>query len=259
MKAKRAKKPTDKCLHCLNVKMIEARNLCRKCWGDTDIRYQYPAKDNRDLDGTLKCSIEGCDKKHKGNTYCCEHNQKFKKYGDPLGEHPNETKRKQRKERLEKLALEGMKECFDCEQALPFDSFTRSMRTKDNKKWDHGNTNLSTYCRDCQQNRQKKYKAERPWWHNYVTWSHKIKANYGITVDDYCRMWLEQNGVCKICKGWYKGKTSGANECSVFCVDHCHDTNVVRGLLCSDCNTCLGSFKDDIEKLKEAIRYLEAA
>ena len=50
-----------------------------------------------------KCSIEGCDKKHKGNTYCSKHNQKFKKYGDPLGEHPNETKRKQRKERLEKL------------------------------------------------------------------------------------------------------------------------------------------------------------
>ena len=65
-----------------------------------------------------KCSIEGCDKKHKGNTYCSKHNQKFKKYGDPLGEHPNETKRKQRIERLEKLALEGMKECFNCEHTV---------------------------------------------------------------------------------------------------------------------------------------------
>ena len=65
-----------------------------------------------------KCSIEGCDKKHKGNTYCSKHNQKFKKYGDPLGEHPNETKRKQRIERLEKLALEGMKECFNCDHLI---------------------------------------------------------------------------------------------------------------------------------------------
>ena len=40
-------------------------------------------------------------------------------------------------------------------------------------------------------------------------------------------------------------------------IDHCHVTGVVRGLLCFSCNTALGHFKDDIDVLKSAIRYLE--
>lgn len=40
-------------------------------------------------------------------------------------------------------------------------------------------------------------------------------------------------------------------------IDHDHNTNKVRGLLCSNCNTALGKFKDDILILEEAIRYLK--
>jgi hypothetical protein len=40
-------------------------------------------------------------------------------------------------------------------------------------------------------------------------------------------------------------------------IDHCHTTGVVRGLICFSCNTALGHFKDDIDVLKSAIRYLE--
>ena len=39
-------------------------------------------------------------------------------------------------------------------------------------------------------------------------------------------------------------------------VDHCHDTGVVRGLLCSHCNTALGKFQDSPELLTAAIRYI---
>jgi hypothetical protein len=40
-------------------------------------------------------------------------------------------------------------------------------------------------------------------------------------------------------------------------VDHDHITGKVRGLLCNDCNLGIGHFKDNIEKLKLAIKYLE--
>jgi hypothetical protein len=41
-------------------------------------------------------------------------------------------------------------------------------------------------------------------------------------------------------------------------VDHCHTTGKVRGLLCSTCNTALGSFQDNPAYLKAAIHYLES-
>jgi len=42
-------------------------------------------------------------------------------------------------------------------------------------------------------------------------------------------------------------------------VDHDHTTNKIRGLLCSLCNPALGSFRDSIDILKEAIYYLEGS
>lgn len=41
-------------------------------------------------------------------------------------------------------------------------------------------------------------------------------------------------------------------------VDHCHVTGVIRGTICHHCNVGLGMFKDDIDLLKSAVRYLEA-
>ena len=40
-------------------------------------------------------------------------------------------------------------------------------------------------------------------------------------------------------------------------IDHCHETGVIRGVLCSNCNKGLGHFKDNIESLTNAIKYLK--
>lgn len=40
-------------------------------------------------------------------------------------------------------------------------------------------------------------------------------------------------------------------------VDHCHDSKVVRGILCIRCNAGLGHFRDDVELMKLAIEYLD--
>lgn len=40
-------------------------------------------------------------------------------------------------------------------------------------------------------------------------------------------------------------------------VDHCHETNKIRGLLCGKCNTLLGNAADSIEILEASIEYLQ--
>src|SRR2546428_1228487 len=62
------------------------------------------------------------------------------------------------------------------------------------------------------------------------------KDRYGITQEEFDELFEAQNGRCAICEsslhrpgeGSYAGKS---------CIDHCHKTNVVRGILCTSCNT----------------------
>jgi hypothetical protein len=77
-----------------------------------------------------------------------------------------------------------------------------------------------------------------------------LKGEYGITLDDYNKMFADQNGCCAICNIHASMLTK-----SLY-VDHSHETGEVRGLLCSECNLALGKFKDNITTLQNAIKYL---
>jgi hypothetical protein len=82
-------------------------------------------------------------------------------------------------------------------------------------------------------------------------WERKMKSNYGIDKVEYERMLEEQGGKCALC---------GDAECQSgkrFAVDHCHETGVVRAILCYNCNTGLGKFRDDPEVLRKAAELVE--
>jgi len=78
-----------------------------------------------------------------------------------------------------------------------------------------------------------------------------LKHGFGITLDEYNAILDSQNGVCAICNNKC---VSGRN----LAVDHDHETDEVRGLLCSKCNTAIGLMDDDSSKMARAIGYLEA-
>ena len=93
----------------------------------------------------------------------------------------------------------------------------------------------------------------------------KLKTQYGLTEAVYSAMFNRQCGRCAICaekivsrldpsRRTYTGHGGPTNE--IARVDHCHSTNVVRGLLCSNCNIGLGKFRDSETFLSSAIRYL---
>ncbi len=78
-----------------------------------------------------------------------------------------------------------------------------------------------------------------------------LKNNYGITLEDYDRMFEEQNGKCAICDTEEYGGTGYR-----FSVDHNHTTGTVRALLCGNCNTGIGLLQEDPAVLAAAIPYL---
>lgn len=77
------------------------------------------------------------------------------------------------------------------------------------------------------------------------------QRNYGITTEDYNRMFTEQEGKCYICD------THQSKLKNRLSVDHCHKTNKVRKLLCQKCNQGIGLFNDNPELLKKAMEYVQ--
>lgn len=78
---------------------------------------------------------------------------------------------------------------------------------------------------------------------------YRLLRDFGITPDEYDTLLLGQGGVCAICEGDDGRK--------LLAVDHCHDTGKIRGLLCRQCNTGLGSLGDNVAGLQRALAYLE--
>ena len=78
-----------------------------------------------------------------------------------------------------------------------------------------------------------------------------LKRLYGITIEDFDSMYIEQGGCCAIC-GKHQSELN-----RTLSVDHCHETGKVRGLLCRKCNAGIGHFDDDLGTMRNVIKYLE--
>jgi hypothetical protein len=139
---------------------------------------------------------------------------------------------------LKSVISEKNRTCITCRKLLSDEKYTASEL---NKKW--------RTCKDC----KKIYTEKRKIYQKNI----RLISEYGITIDDYNLMLLEQNHVCCICKkheNIIHYKTKMPKELSV---DHCHSTGKVRGLLCSKCNIVIGNALDDISILESAILYLK--
>ena len=79
----------------------------------------------------------------------------------------------------------------------------------------------------------------------------RLKRTYNISLEEYNTMLEKQDNCCAICS---KNVTLLTSK---LAVDHNHKTNETRGLLCINCNTALGGFKDDIIIIEKALNYLK--
>lgn len=76
-----------------------------------------------------------------------------------------------------------------------------------------------------------------------------ILRKYGLTREQYQEMYEAVEGRCQVC----------FTPQEVLCVDHCHSSGKVRGLLCKKCNLGIGYLQDDLAILEQAKEYLSVA
>lgn len=91
----------------------------------------------------------------------------------------------------------------------------------------------------------QKYRQNNPEKHKW----YKNKWRYGITKDQYDKMFQTQKGLCKICE--HEPRTG-----RTLVIDHSHKNGKVRGLLCHDCNLTLGKYEGNPEWLVKMISYI---
>ncbi len=131
-----------------------------------------------------------------------------------------------------------MKECRGCKQTKPLADFSAHAGFKDGR---------NSKCKLCKELlRKEAVAAGRQRSHTPYSYKKQLKSRYGLTQEQYEVMLEECRGRCQIC-----GESKSLN------VDHCHTTGVVRGLLCTACNTGLGKLGDSVERLQLAIEYLD--
>ena len=120
---------------------------------------------------------------------------------------------------------------------------TKCLHTKsliDFPKNSKGKYGRGQVCKKCSAEYADKYRQE-----NY----NKVYAKKFNISEEEVQTLLEKHS-CEIC-----GKAPKAVKRNS--IDHCHITGKVRGLLCDDCNTALGKFKDNPTIIQSAIDYLK--
>ena len=80
-------------------------------------------------------------------------------------------------------------------------------------------------------------------------------SQYGITLDEYEMLLVEQGGVCAICHE-YRPRLDSKGAPARMPIDHDHATKTVRGILCHWCNSGVGLLGEDAERLLAASLYL---
>lgn len=153
------------------------------------------------------------------------------------------------------------KKCKSCEIVKILKEFGKDVSAKDKRR---------PACKACCKITTKAYRKKNPEKvkEGVIRWRNKnknkeknskrkyrLRHTYGLSTLEYDLMLKDQKGVCLICKEIeYGGNQHESNK--NLAVDHCHKTGKVRGLLCTNCNSALGKFKEDIEVMKRAIDYL---
>lgn len=128
--------------------------------------------------------------------------------------------------------------CAHCKQDKPEEEFI-------NKR----NGGFTKRCLRCRENLDQGHKR---WHQRNPDHNRKYlqKYHYGLSEEEYSTLLQVQRGMCAICD-------VVLDNFKHTHVDHCHDSKLVRGILCNNCNLGIGHLKHNVQTLQRAIVYLQ--
>lgn len=146
-----------------------------------------------------------------------------------------------------------MKTCSKCKEVKEFIDFPKDKTTK---------SGFYPSCKKCVLARPYRIDQQRKRWYDVeyrkANQVRKIKNTYAVSMEEATELYRQSFLTCEIC---HKQETSLSSNgkgdpLKRLAIDHCHETGVVRGVLCMRCNKGMGLFKDSISILFNAIKYL---
>jgi|ERR1035441_5413959 hypothetical protein len=144
------------------------------------------------------------------------------------------------------MAMET-KTCGKCKQVKPVEEFYVSRTTADGLKWD---------CQDCSRAANSAW-YQRPGGHQYNR-DRQLGNRHGLTPQERDAKIAAQGGKCACCGDpLATDRTPHVDHDHACCPEKKSCSKCQRGMLCLPCNTMLGDAKDDIERLRAGIAYLE--
>ena len=144
------------------------------------------------------------------------------------------------------------KKCSRCKKEKPLRAFTKREKSKDGYRGT---------CKECRHDDRKKWlknggnvldaKIAREYRKTKKANKARLCRLYDITPEEWQRMFDKQEGKCLICE------THQSDLKQTLNVDHCHETGIVRGLLCGPCNQALGIMKDNRNIVLRMVKYID--
>jgi len=169
------------------------------------------------------------------------------------------------------------KTCPQCLVEKPLDAvhFYRSKQTKSGfKPWCKVCVNAKNQAYDAANPDKRVQRVQRSRNRSAASKAQHVKRNRAYVERQPLRYRdTRTSRVFGVPKGWFTARLEQNQGCCEICgtehqteahprflsIDHCHETGIVRGMICGACNLGLGHFKSDPELLRAAALYLERA
>lgn len=104
---------------------------------------------------------------------------------------------------------------------------------------------------------QKEFRESNPQLHREYGQKYSRTTKYGLLSGEFERLNSAQDEVCSICKQpEVNGKRLSLDHDHACCSGKRSCGKCIRGLLCCKCNIAIGRFRDSVEHLLSAAKYL---